>query len=176
MVKYPSPTPISAGAVHLDGARLASQRRLRSATSRTRATMPAAGTILPIPMRAIAQPAAGIGFSNWRRCEYKRRLWIELGIICAAIVRHRKIYSQKFSRARNFLIARVMEFFQADLGTRKRRIAECFGSLGWTSVHPGEPRESEDRQAACVVRGRLPPAGGANRPAPVASRTGSPVR
>jgi hypothetical protein len=31
MVKSASPTPISAGAVHLDGARLASQRRLRSA-------------------------------------------------------------------------------------------------------------------------------------------------
>jgi hypothetical protein len=60
----------------------------------------------------------------------RRSLWIELGIMCAAIVRDRKTYSQKSSRAFNFLIAGVMEFFQADPGTRKRRIAECFGSLG----------------------------------------------
>jgi hypothetical protein len=58
------------------------------------------------------------------------RLWIELGIICAAIVRHHENYSQKFFPRLNFLIAAVIEFFQANHGTRKRRIAECFGSLG----------------------------------------------
>src|SRR5882672_11689957 len=72
-------------------------------------------------------------------------LWIELGIICEAIVRQHKIYSQKFSRVLNFLIAMVNEFSQGSDGTRKRRIAECFGSFGWTSVHPRELREREDR-------------------------------
>jgi hypothetical protein len=50
--------------------------------------------------------------------------------MCAAIVRDHENYSQKFFPLLNFLIAAVIEFFQADHGTRKRRIAECFGSLG----------------------------------------------
>src|SRR5215468_10237453 len=59
------------------------------------------------------------------------RLWIELGIMCAAIVRRCKTYAQKFCRLLNFLLAAVIEFSQAADGTRKRRIAEYFGSLGW---------------------------------------------
>jgi hypothetical protein len=81
-------------------------------------------------MKSIAQPVTRIGFFKSMRMRIQRWLWIELGIICATIVRHRKTYSQKSSRALNFLIAGVIEFFQADPGTRKRRIAECFGSLG----------------------------------------------
>ena len=85
-------------------------------------------------------------------------------------MRHHENYSQKFLRVLNFLIAAVMEFSQGSDGTRKRRIAECFGSLGWTSVHPRELRESEDRrgrsvqsagdclpQGAPIVRRRPPP-------------------
>jgi hypothetical protein len=81
-------------------------------------------------MKSIAQAVIRVGFFKSRPMRIQRRLWIELGIICAAIVRQQKTYSQKSSRALNFLIASVIEFFQADPGTRKRRIAECFGSLG----------------------------------------------
>jgi hypothetical protein len=101
-------------------------------------------------MKSFAQAAIPAGFFKSTQMQIRCSLWIELGIICAAIVRHWKTYSQKFSRTFNFLIAGVIEFFQADPGTRKRRIAEYFGSLGWTSVHPGELRESEDRRGCSV--------------------------
>jgi hypothetical protein len=81
-------------------------------------------------MKSIAQLATLVEFSRSTPTRERQRLWIELGIMCAAIVRRREIYSQKSSRAFNFLIAGLIEFFQADHGTRKRRIAECFGSLG----------------------------------------------
>lgn len=67
--------------------------------------------------------------------------------MCATIVRDHENYSQKFFPLLNFLIASVIEFSQGSHGTRKRRIAECFGSFGWTSVHPRELRESEDRRS-----------------------------
>jgi hypothetical protein len=94
-----------------------------------------------------AQPTTLRRFFESRSGQRQTRLWIELGIMCEAIVRQHKIYSQIFSRVLNFLIATVNEFSQGSDGTRKRRIAECFGSFGWTSVHPRELRESEDRRS-----------------------------
>src|SRR5215470_14074573 len=90
--------------------------------------------------------------------------------MCAANVRRYKTYSQKFSRLLNFLLAAIIEFSQASDGTRKRRIDEYFGSLGLNfGASEGTLRERRSPGSLCSVRGRLPPAGGANRPAPVAS-------
>jgi hypothetical protein len=129
MVKSSNPTLIGAGAVHLDGALLASQRRLRSAifSPCQSASARARSSDFDEIIRATRNVRSLFQVTRMRM---RGALWIELGIICAAIVRRRRIYSQKFSRALNFLIAAVIEFFQADPGTRKRRIAECFGSLG----------------------------------------------
>ena len=92
--------------------------------------------------------------------------------MCAAIVCRRQIYSQKFSQPLNFLIAGEIEFFQADPGTRKRRIVECFGSLGWTSVHPRELCESGGRRSGFVQSaGDCLPQG-----APIVRRRSPPVR
>src|SRR5215470_13405370 len=107
MVKSASPTSIGGGAVHLDGARRASQRRLRNATFRP-AGMARAARNLPTLMKSIAQAVICVDFFKSRPTQLQQCLWIELGIICAAIVRQQKTYSQKFSWALNFLIASVI--------------------------------------------------------------------
>src|SRR5215470_20336365 len=127
---------------------------------------------LPKLINFRAQIANLLCFFVVQRRRRQSRLWIKLGIICAAIVRQRKTYSQKFSRILNFLIAGVIEFSQASDGTRKRRIAEYFGSLGWTSVHPRELRESGGRRSRCAQSaGDCLPQG-----APIVRRRSPPVR
>ena len=85
---------------------------------------------LPKPIKLRVQLTGPNWLFESRRGSREKRLWIELGIMCATIVRHHENYSQKFFPLLNFLIASVIEFSQGSHGTRKRRIAECFGSLG----------------------------------------------
>ena len=79
-------------------------------------------------------------------------------------------YAQKFLGIIHFPIADIGAFFQVNDCTRKRRTTEYLGSRGWASVRSRELRASEDRQDGRGVRGRLPPAGGANRPALIVAR------
>src|SRR5215468_6411939 len=91
------------------------------------------------------------------------------GISCERFVRFEKNYTQKISRVLAFFIAAGKEFFQISDGTRKRRVVDPLGSLGWTSVQARGLRESEGRrdgerepagdclpQGAPIVRRRPP--------------------
>jgi hypothetical protein len=89
-------------------------------------------------------------------------LWIKWWITCEVFVRFDKTYAQKNSRILVFVIAALRVLLHAALDTRKRRIAGLSGPLGGLRFVQG-PCASEEHRETYGIRGRLPPAGGANR-------------
>jgi hypothetical protein len=100
----------------------------------------------------------------WRRYRKRRSkcLWIKRWISCEVFVRFGKTYAQKNSRLLVFVIAALRVLLHASLDTRKRRIAGLSGPLGGLRFVQG-PCASEEHRETYGIRGRLPPAGGANR-------------
>jgi hypothetical protein len=113
----------------------------------------------------------------WRRQRRRRRkcLWIKRWITCEVSVRFGKTYAQKNSRLLVFVIAALRVLLHASLDTRKRRIAGLSGPLGGLRFVQG-PCASEEHRETYGIRGRLPPAGGANRSMLSASGAGSPAQ